>query len=159
MSSFSSQVFFSSSEPIKWINASSEIIKVVVLQKLWYVHNLSSIPVEAVWCLLITLEWCLWLAEQLYDGQLPVATVIIATAFRPWCFLVTAVLYGAICMWPFDADLQLISRRVLLKSLTTQTSRVQPSFSPERWTGGARDASTLPQAPPDPSGAEVYMNE
>lgn len=117
--------------------------------------HMSTIPEKAVQCFFLTLEWCLRLTEQRYDGQLPVATVIIDTAMLPRCLLLTALLRGVTCRWPFDPSLQLISRRPLLKSPTTQTSKVKPSRSPVRWTGGARDASRNASTPPVPNKREI----
>lgn len=113
-------------------------------------HSWSAtvLPVEVVWRLLLTFRCRLWLTEQLYDGQSLVTTVMMATALWPRCFLFTAMLWGVLDTTPSDGDLQLTSRCPLLKSLTIQTSKVQPSLSPDRWTGGARDASTLPSTPP-----------
>lgn len=103
-------------------------------------------PDEVVWCLRMTFECGLWLTEQLYDGQSLVATAIIATALLPCCFLST--LYGRLEIWPSDAEPQLTSRCILLKSLTIQISTVHPSLSPDRWIGGARDANTWHSTPP-----------
>lgn len=72
-----------------------------------------------------------------------------ATALWPRCFLFVSTMYGSMEMWPSDAELQLTSRWPLLKSATIHTSRVQPSFSPDRWTGGARDANTSASTLPD----------
>lgn len=109
----------------------------------------TGLPDEVVWVLPMTFGRRLWLTEQPYDGQSLVATVMTATALWPWCFLFTVMLYGKLETWPSDADLQLTSRCPLLKSLATQISRVQPSLSPDKWTGGARDASTSPSTPPE----------
>lgn len=104
----------------------------------------TGLPDEVVW----GFGRRLWLTAQPYDGQSLVATVMTATALWPWCFLFTLMLYGKLETRPSDADLQLTSRCPLLKSLAIQISRVQPSLSPDKWTGGASDASTSPSTPP-----------
>lgn len=115
----------------------------------------SSLPDEVMRRLLLLFECLLRLTEQLYDGQSLVVTVITATTLGTWCFLVKAMLYGVVGMWPSDAELQLTSKCPLLKSFTMHTSRVQPSLSPDRWTGGASEASTSPSTPPDSGGAQI----
>lgn len=114
-------------------------------------------PDEVVWSLQMTFGCRLWLTEQLYDGQSLVATVMIATAPWPWCFLSTAMLYGEVLMIISDGNLQLTSRCPLLKSLTMHTSRVNPSLSPDRWTGGARNANTSLSTPPKKTVKRIQM--